>query len=133
MFLNENRDAASSACLLELDEANGWLRVTWTGYVDHAEAVRGAEGYLHDASACPCLLNDNTALQGPWSDSIEWLEQVWVPQALRLGLRYVAHVPQHSDPMGYGTTHLRNPSGGQFELQIFAQVADAEDWLRTCQ
>jgi len=28
---------------------------------------------------------------------------------------------------------LRNPSGGQFELQIFAEVADAEPWLGRCQ
>ena len=135
MFLNENRDVDGSACLLELDETNGWLRATWTGYINHEEAVNGAESYLHAASAHPCayLLNDNTSMRGPWFDSIDWLERVWVPQALRLGLRYVAHVPQQGDPMGYGTTHLRNPSGGQFELQIFERVADAEQWLRSCQ
>jgi len=135
MFLNENRDADGSACLLELDEHNGWLRATWTGYVDHAEGVRGAQSYLDVVQQHPCayLLNDNTGLRGPWFDSIDWLEQIWVPQARSLGLRYIAHVPQRNDPMGYGTTHLRNPSGGQFELQIFEAVADAEEWLRNCQ
>jgi hypothetical protein len=135
MFLNENRDLDGSACLLEFDDLNGWLRATWTGYIDQAEAVQGAESYLHATSAHPCayLLNDNTRLRGPWFDSIDWLERVWVPQALRLGLRYVAHVPQQDDPTSYATTQVRNPSDGQFELQIFAQVADAERWLRSCQ
>lgn len=134
MLLHENR-AAGSSCRLERNDALGWLHATWTGYVDHAQAVRGAERYLHTARAHPWayLLNDNTLLRGPRFGSIAWLEQVWVPQAVRLGLRYGVHVLQHNDPMSYGTTHRRNSSGGQFELPLFEHVRDAKEWLHTCQ
>lgn len=34
--------------------------------------MRGAAAYLHRAAQrpCPLLLNDNTALRGPWFDSL---------------------------------------------------------------
>ena len=34
--------------------------------------------------------------------------------------------PYYKDSMGYGNTHLRNPSGGQFERQIFEELVDAK-------
>ena len=91
-----------STCALTYDEAERWLRATWRGFVDPAEAQRGAEAYLQYAGqqASAFFLNDNTQLRGPWFDSLDWLAEVWVPQASQLGLRYVAHVLQagrHSD------------------------------------
>lgn len=133
MLLNANQDPRDqSTCVLTYEEATRWLRATWSGYVDPVEAMKGAEAYLRHAAHTPCafLLNDNSRLRGPWFDSLDWLAEVWVPQAARLGLRYVAHVLQadrHSDIIP-----SRLPASVPFELQIFRDVEDARQWLLHC-
>lgn len=131
MLLNLNVDPRDhSACALTYEEIDQWLRATWRGYVDPAEAMRGAEAYLLHATQVPCslLLNDNTELRGPWFDSLDWLAEVWVPQAARLGLRYVAHVLQADQNFDILPSHL--PASVPFELQIFQNLDDAQHWLR---
>lgn len=133
MLLNVTQDPRdNSACVLTYDEAEGWLRATWRGYVDEDEAMRGAAAYLAHAATVPCayLLNDNTPLRGPWFDSLDWLARVWVPQAAALGLRYVAHVVQAD--RHYDVIPERLPAGAPFELQVFEDVAAAQRWLRQC-
>lgn len=131
MFLNLNTDPRDhSSCALSYDEHEGWIQATWRGYVDPAEAMRGAQDYLRRAAQVPCslLLNDNSQLSGPWFESLDWLGDVWVPQAGRLGLRYVAHVVQANRYHDVLTTQLPTPL--PFELQIFQDVTDARSWLR---
>lgn len=101
-----------------------------------AHAMAGATNYLEQVGPLHCLylLNDNVGLVGPWFDSTRWLEVAWLPQAQRLGLRYVAHVVQrdtHADIMTlrYPRHHFINA----LELQLFDDVAAAEAWLRSCQ
>jgi hypothetical protein len=135
MLLKALPDTDGSRCILTFDEANGWLRATWRGFVDMSEALRGADNYLRhlEGMRCPYLLNDNVALHGPWFDSIEWLERVWLPQARSLGLRYVAHVVQADSLSDIITINFRGPQVAGLELQIFQQVPEAEAWLRNCQ
>jgi hypothetical protein len=133
VLLNINTDPADqSTCILAYDEAEGWLCATWEGYVDPLEAQEGAAAYLRFAAYQPSalLLNDNSQLRGPWFDSLDWLGEVWVPQAERLGLRYVAHVVQADRPAD--TISSRFPLSLPFELQIFQDLADAQQWLREC-
>lgn len=130
MQLNLNVDSRdASTCRLTYEETNGWLRATWSGYVDQVEALRGAEAYLHYAaqSGCAFLLNDNSQLRGPWFDSFDWLIDVWVPQAVRIGLRAVAHVVQTDQASDSLTTRLPFPL--PFDLQVFQSLADAQHWL----
>lgn len=97
MLLNINRDAYDgSTCVLTYEESEQWLQATWSGYIDPIEALQGAEAYLQHAGQRPCtfLLNDNSQLRGPWFESLDWVVDVWVPQAQQLGLRYVAHIVQ---------------------------------------
>ena len=134
MILSSLPDTDGSRCTLTY-ESEGWLRATWRGFVDMQEALRGADNYLHKLAALRCayLLNDNVELQGPWFDSVEWLERIWVPQSVDMGLRYVAHVVQADALSDTITTHFQGPQVGGLELQIFQQVAEAEAWLRHCQ
>ncbi|OUJ64336.1 hypothetical protein, partial [Hymenobacter crusticola] len=108
---------------------------TWRGHVDATEAMRGAENYLAQAGAfhCPYLLNDNVALHGSWFDSVEWLQRAWLPQAVQLGLRYVAHVVQADTHTDILTLSFPTTLVGLIELQLFHQVHEAEEWLRSCQ
>jgi hypothetical protein len=133
MLLNVNTDPFdNSTCVLTYDETEQWLSTTWKGYVNPLEAQEGAAAYLHHAALQPCalLLNDNSQLQGPWFDSLDWLGEVWVPQATRLGLRYVAHIVQADRPND--TISDQFPLDLPFELQIFHDLTDAQQWLRQC-
>ena len=131
MHLNTNFDPHdNSTCTLSYEEDERWLQAVWRGYVDPTEAMRGAEAYLLHAAQTPSafLFNDNSQLRGPWFESLDWLIDVWVPQAERLGLRYVAHVvqaDQHHDVLS-----SRLLGNAPFELQIFQDVEDARHWLR---
>lgn len=124
-----------SSCTLDYDETAGWLRATWLGYIDPHEAYSGAARFLGamEKLHCPCLLNDNSQLSGPWFDSVEWLSTVWAPQAVRLGLRYIAHVVQPHDLLNEAATLANNPFGDKLTLQLFDTVASAEEWLLAVQ
>jgi hypothetical protein len=131
MHLNTNVDLKDhSFCDLSYNEAEGWLQAIWQGYVDQTEAQWGATAYLQHVVQMPSafLLNDNSGLQGPWFESLEWLADVWVPQAKHLGLRYVAHVVQADQHQDILTARLHGVA--PFELQIFHDPADARHWLR---
>lgn len=131
MLLNLNTDLRDhSTCALSYDETERWLQAIWRGFVSQAEAMRGAEAYLEHAAQqpCPYLLNDNSRLVGPWFESLEWLLHVWVPQAERLDLRYVAHVVQADQHHDIFTRNHKLPL--PFELQIFQDLDDARHWLR---
>jgi hypothetical protein len=122
-----------SSCTLDYDEADGWLRATWLGYIDPHEAYNGAARFLDAMQQlhCPYLLNDNSQLSGPWFDSVEWLRLVWAPQAVRLGLRYIAHVMQPHDLLHEVATLPDQPFGDQLTLQFFDTAESAVEWLRT--
>lgn len=135
MILQTSLDADGSRCTLTYDAANEWLRATWHGFVDPAEAQRGAQHYLNCARGlnCPYLLNNNRDLRGAWFDAVEWLQEVWLPRALELGLRYVAHVVQADTRTDILTLSFPRHLVDHVELQVFEEVAHAEAWLRSCQ
>lgn len=134
MLLNLQIDPADhSRCALSYNEDEQWIQAVWQGYVNPLEAMGGAQAYLRNATQRPCayLLNDNLDLKGPWFDSLEWLLDVWVPEAARLGLRYVAHIVQADTHHDIFTG--RSLSDLPFELQIFQQRPEALHWLRSMQ
>lgn len=135
METSKTRDFTdSSSCTLVYDEENQWIRAIWRGYIGPGEATEGATDYLHllEKLSSPYLLNDNSAIDGPWFDSVDWLVQTWLPRATKLGLRYVAHVmPAGGHDVLYPGA-MPQQDAMTFELQIFDRVAEAEQWLRSC-
>lgn len=121
--------------MLSLEQNDDWLRATWSGYVTADDAMSGALNYLAQAGPFHSryFLNDNTSLRGPWFDSVAWLDQVWLPQAIRLGLRYIAHVVQADTHNDILTLTCPAPITDTVELQLFDNVASAQEWLRACQ
>lgn len=136
MLLKSLAFQTGGQCTLSYEKSDGWLRATWSGYVNTIDALNGATTFLEQVGPLHCLylLNDNVELQGPWFDSARWLEYTWFPQAQLLGLRYIAHVVQantHTDilTLRYPRHHISEA----LELQLFDEVATAKEWLRSCQ
>lgn len=121
-----------STCELLYDQKNQWIRANWLGYIEPEQAYAGATGFLKAMHTfqCPYLLNDNSGLRGPWFDSGEWLRTVWAPQAMRLGLRYIAHVSQPNDLLHEVSILEAESFGGNIQLQVFDDASAAEEWLR---
>lgn len=132
MLISSLPDTDGSRCILTLEQPGGWLRATWRGFVDSEEALRGADNYLAQLAGLRCayLLNDNTALHGPWFDTLGWLTRVWLPQATQLGLRYVAHVVQADTLHDVISGRHRVAATCAVSLQLFDHVPEAEAWLR---
>lgn len=135
MLLNSLSFRAGGQCTLSLEQTDGWLRATWSGHVTQSDAMSGALNYLAQVGPFHSLyfLNDNTNLRGPWFDSLEWLERVWLPQAIRLGVRYIAHVVQADTHHDILTRRYPVPVTDVLELQLFDDLTAAQEWLRTCQ
>jgi hypothetical protein len=136
MLLKSLSFATGGQCTLTYEKSAGWLRATWAGYVNPTDALSGATTYLEQVGPLHCLylLNDNVELHGPWFDSTRWLEFAWLPQAQQLGLRYVAHVVQantHTDILNQ--RYPRCHTSDALEVQLFDDIATAEEWLRSCQ
>ncbi|MGI4874555.1 MAG: hypothetical protein ACRYFX_25655 [Janthinobacterium lividum] len=135
MVLSSAHFGSGGKCVLRYEESEQWLYATWTGFIGNYEAMRGATNYLDKVAAHPSafLLNDNLALHGPWFNSVEWLEHAWLPQAQRLGLRYIAHVVQADKGADILTLTHAEHLNGLLELQLFHDVAEAKEWLHQCQ
>jgi hypothetical protein len=136
MLLKSLAFESGGQCVLSYEKSDGWLRATWVGYINTTNALDGATTYLEQVGPMHCLylLNDNAELQGPWFDSTRWLELAWLPQAQRLGLRYLAHVVQantHADILTL--RYPRHYVSAALEVQLFDDVPAAEEWLRNCQ
>lgn len=121
--------------MLSYEESAQWLYANWSGLIGNQEAMQGARNYLDKLSAHPSafLLNNNLALHGPWFSSLEWLRHTWLPQAQRLGLRYIAHVVQADKGVDMLTLITAKRLSGPIEFQLFHDMAAAQNWLRACQ
>lgn len=135
MLLSSVNFSTGGTCVLSYDESAQWLYATWSGLIGDSEAMQGAHNYLDKVAAHPSafLLNNNLDLQGPWFNSVDWLEHAWLPQAQQLGLRYIAHVVQADRGDDVLTLTYSQHLNGLIELQLFHDLAAAQDWLRSCQ
>jgi hypothetical protein len=77
------------------------------------------------------VLNDNRHLVGRWDNSLDWLEQVWVPHAVQCGVRYWAHLDNVEAMSAQSAAALRARIKDKFEVEMFSEQAAAEAWLRS--
>jgi hypothetical protein len=135
MIINTLQFESGGRCELSYKEADGWLQADWMGLIATHEALQGAKNYLEKAKpyACPFLLNNNQAMQGPWFDSVDWLRHAWLPQSEQMGLRYIAHVVQADTHTDIISLNLPIYLEGKLDLQVFDSLGEAQVWLRKCQ
>ncbi|WP_143437151.1 MULTISPECIES: hypothetical protein [Hymenobacter] len=109
-----------------------WIHADWIGYPTGNSVLQGALAYLDQMQkqGCRAVLNDNRRLVGRWDASLEFLEQQWIPHALSTGLRYWAHLDNPGAFSVESADALRTRINGRFEVGIFEDQLQAEDWLR---
>ena len=121
--------------ITEFDQQNNWIYNNWQGLLTMECIQQGSYGILDiiQQSQCPYLLTDNTHLLGSWKHGNDWLEKIWIPQALAAGMTYYAHVkaPGVFGQASVEDMHLR--VGSRLPLQLFDEMEDAVAWLREMQ
>ncbi|WP_207432611.1 STAS/SEC14 domain-containing protein [Sabulibacter ruber] len=118
---------------IDLDANDQWIYANWIGYPTHDNVAKGAFAYLDwmQAKGRSAVLNDNRNLVGRWDNSLDWLEQHWIPYAVKKGLKYWAHLDTTGTFSADSADQLRARVRGRFEVQLFDDQAAAENWLRS--
>ena len=116
---------------IETDNENRWIFADWQGYLTVSNIKEGAEAYTNALakSGFSRVLNDTRSVRGPWDHSMDWVINVWAPNAAKAGLRYFAMI---SAPETLADGSAANFYGQltAFQGQVFDNMADARDWLR---
>ncbi len=91
---------------------------------------------LIQAHQIPLILNDNSQLTGTWDNANDWINDYWMPEAIKGGLKRFAHVlsPEFYAQLSAELMEDDNQSiAADFELVIFEEVQEAENWLLSYQ
>ena len=117
---------------LEFDPINNWYFANWIGYASPENVKEGALKYLELMKEKPSafLLNNNQELVGPWDKANDWLENIWIPQARELGLKYMAHILAPNIAAALSSQDLHRRVDGHFEMRIFGEMEKGKAWLR---
>ena len=134
MLLEELRSPVGKLYLsIQQPENAQWIYADWMGYPTPNNVATGAIAYLDwmQKQRLHAVLNDNRHLVGRWDNSLDWLEQVWVPHAVQCGVRYWAHLDNAEAMSAQSAAALRARINGKFEVEMFSEQAAAEAWLRS--
>ncbi|MBF8964140.1 STAS/SEC14 domain-containing protein [Pontibacter sp. FD36] len=136
MKLQELKSSTGKTYLtIHYDEQNKWVYNDWIGYVTPENVKQGSLAVLEAIKqhSAACGLNDNRHLVGRWDDSVEWIEDVWIPAAAEAGLQYYAHVANEDAFAAASSSNMLSRVQGRFEMRIFGGIKEARDWLTACQ
>lgn len=120
---------------IEYDEVNRLVYNNWIGYLTREGVMTGANSCLKVLAAanCPYLLNDNTAVLGPWDHAVDWIAQDWTPRAIAQGLTHFAHVVSAESFAALSAEMMHASVGESFRMRIFGSLAEARQWLAQAQ
>jgi signal transduction histidine kinase len=120
-----------SSITIRYDARNGWLDVDWTGYQDLESVKQGCLIMLEYLSGhgVKRVINDNTHVQGNWSQAVDWVGNVWFPMMEKAGLRYFAHIFSPSTFSQLSARKSIDIMAGIVTTQYFTEHALAREWI----
>ena len=115
---------------IETDTANRWVFVDWMGYLTADSIKTGAAGYTTALakSKFSCVLNDTRSVRGPWDHSMDWVINVWAPNAAAAGLKYFAMVST-PESLADGSAANFYAQLTAFQAEVFDNLSAARAWL----
>jgi len=128
----ELKDENGEICFYtEFIENESWIYNCWIGKISDDVIKKGASINLQQIEKYDCkyILNDNRDLAGNWSESNDWIENEFMPKAIALGLKFIAHVFSPKFITKFSAVDL---SSRDLPLifKTFDNLTTAEDWLR---
>lgn len=128
----ELRDKDGEICFYsEYNSREGWIYNCWIGVISDEIVRKGGEINLGQIERfkTTCILNDNRQLTGNWSESNDWIENEYMPRAIKLGLKYIAHVFSAKFITKFSAVDL-STRDLPLIFNTFDNTYDAENWLR---
>jgi hypothetical protein len=119
---------------IEFDNQNKWVYNNWKGYQSYENVMAGANACIEiiQQYKCPCLLNDNRQVVGPWDHATDWIANDWTPRALKAGMKYFAHVVDKQTLAAMSAEEMHRKVGTVFEMKVFDNMEAAKAWLNQC-
>jgi PAS domain S-box-containing protein len=107
------------------------LEVDWTGFQDLASVQEGCMRMLAylERHQVDRIINDNTHVQGNWSDAVDWVGNVWFPMMAKAGLKYFAHLFSPSTFSALSAKKSIDIMAGIITTQYFTDLAMAAEWI----
>jgi signal transduction histidine kinase len=120
-----------SSITIEYNAEYARLDVDWTGYQDMASVQRGCLLMLDYLSKhrCDRVVNNNTHVQGNWSEAVDWVGNTWFPMMEQAGLRYFAHIFSPSTFSQLSARKSIDIMAGIVTTQYFTDYALAVKWV----
>ena len=115
---------------IDTDTVNRWISVDWIGYLTADSIKAGAQAYT-DAlakSGFTCVLNDTRSVRGPWDHSMDWVINVWAPNAAAAGLKHFAMVST-PESLADGSAANFYAQLTSFQAEVFDNLSSARAWL----
>jgi hypothetical protein len=114
-----------------VDRKNGWVYTNWIGYLTEENIKAGALAYTQAVKEAGFnrVLNDTRQIVGSWDHSLDWVVNVWGPQAAQAGVKHFAMVT-NPKTLAESTASSFYSSLKAFEVKVFDNLVDAEFWLR---
>ena len=115
---------------IDTDTVNRWISVDWIGYLTADSIKAGAQAYT-DAlakSGFSCVLNDTRSVRGPWDHSMDWVINVWAPNAAAAGLKHFAMVST-PESLADGSAANFYAQLTAFQAEVFDNLSSARAWL----
>lgn len=112
-----------------------YMEAKWNGHVTAADTVTAAKVYLALLQTYHCpdrLLNDKTNVTGDWSEANDWLEFEWLPQVIRAGMHYMAHIYSSNMFSRLSARDLFLRVTPRLQMQNFNNRKEGLHWLLTC-
>ncbi len=118
-----------------LDTQTNCIYSNWTGFVNVENVKTGCMAGLAvlKENECAYVINDNSDLEGLWQQANEWIQTVWMPQAVDAGLRYLAHVVSKDIFGKLSAQDLEKKSVGILSMRLFETLQQAEQWVKESQ
>ncbi|MBC5775368.1 hypothetical protein H8S95_14910 [Pontibacter sp. KCTC 32443] len=117
---------------IKYNSNENWIYTDWIGYPTPENVAKGAIAYLEamQANNLNRVLNDNRNLVGRWDNALDWVEQVWLPIAIKAGLKRFAHIT-HQDSLSFkAASIMQNLIRSHIEMRVFTDPEAAKLWLR---
>ncbi|MES2828610.1 MAG: ATP-binding protein [Bacteroidota bacterium] len=108
-----------------------WLEVDWIGFqtVDAVKSGGMRMLSMFKGSGLHKILNDNTHVEGTWSEASEWAGKEWFPMMEEAGLKYFAWVYSPSAFSRLSAEKAVDVKVGDTVIQFFTEAEAARSWL----
>ncbi len=116
---------------IKFNKIKKYLEAEWTGF-QNLETVQHGCMMMHKIlklNNCEKVLNDNTEVQGNWSEAVDWGGEVWFPMMENAGTKYFAWIYSPSTFSQLSAEKSINIMQGNILTQLFNDRQEAVEWL----